>query len=88
MTDEKFSYEEYENVRKSLVGKVHEHLTDKDREFLLSVKNATPDWNIYDFQHFPSIKWKLQNLQKLKEKNPDKHKEQFEALKEKLYGVV
>ncbi|MGN6490820.1 MAG: nucleotidyl transferase AbiEii/AbiGii toxin family protein [Agriterribacter sp.] len=88
MTDEKFSYEEYECVRKNLVAKIHEHLTDKDREFLLSVKNATPDWSIYDFQHFPSIKWKLQNLQKLKEKNPDKHKEQFEALKEKLYGVV
>lgn len=85
MTDEPFTYEEYESVREKLVSIIHDHLTDKDREFLLSVKNATPDWDIYDFQRFPSINWKLQNLQKLKDKNPDKHKEQHEALKEKLH---
>jgi len=52
MTDEAFAYEEYESVR-----------NDEDKEFLLSVKNATPDWSIYDFQRFPSINWKLQNIQ-------------------------
>lgn len=84
MTDEEFSYEEYESIRKELVTTSHEHLTDRDKEFLLSVKNVTPDWSIYNFQHFPSIKWKLQNLQKLKEKNPEKHQEQYNALMEKL----
>lgn len=84
MTDEVFTYEEYESVRKKLVDTIHENLTDKDKEFLLSVKNATPDWSLYDFQRFPSINWKLQNLQKLKEKNPDKHKEQYKVLKKKL----
>ena len=84
MTDEAFAYEEYEKVREKLVSIIHENLTEKDKEFLLSVKNATPDWSIYDFQKFPSINWKLQNLQKLKEKNPDKHKEQYAALKAKL----
>lgn len=84
MTDEIFTYEEYESVRKKLVVTVHQNLTDKDKEFLLSVKNVTPDWSIYDFQRFPSIKWKLQNLQKLKDRNPDKHKEQYEMLRKKL----
>ncbi len=84
MTGEEFSYEEYESVREKLLATIHEHLTDKDKEFLLSVKNLTPDWSIYDFQHFPSIKWKLQNLQKLKEENPEKHQEQYNALMEKL----
>jgi hypothetical protein len=84
MTDNEFSYEEYERIREKLVVTIHENLTDKDKEFLLSVKNTTPDWSIYDFQHFPSINWKLQNLRKLKEKNPEKHKEQYEALKKKL----
>ncbi len=59
MTDEAFSYEEYEIVRKKLLGTIYEHLTDKDKEFLLSVKNVTPDWSIYDFHRFPSIIWKL-----------------------------
>ena len=84
MTDETFDYEEYERVRKKLVETIHQSLSDKDKEFLLSVKNVTPDWSIYDFQRFPSINWKLQNLQKLKEKNPEKHAEQYEALKDKL----
>jgi len=85
MTDEAFTYEEYESVRKKLVGIINDNLNDKDKEFLLSVKNATPDWSIYDFQRFPSINWKLQNIQKLKDKNPDKHKELYEALRKKLH---
>lgn len=84
MTDEKFSYEEFEAIREKLVETIHQGLTERDKEFLLSVKNLTPDWSIYDFQKFPSINWKLQNLQKLKDKNPDKHRKQYEALKEKL----
>jgi hypothetical protein len=67
-----------------LVQVVNQSLTQKDKEFLLSVKNVNPDWSIYDFQRFPSINWKLQNLQKLKANNPAKHKEQLERLKEKL----
>lgn len=84
MTDEPFSYEEYESIREKLVAIIHESLTDQDKAFLLSVKNVTPDWSIYDFQRFPSINWKLQNLQKLKDKNPEKHREQYMALKEKF----
>lgn len=84
MTDEEFSYKEYERVRQKLVETIHENLTDKDKGFLLSVKSGTPNWGVYDFQHFPSINWKLQNIQKLKDKNPDKHKEQYEALRKKL----
>jgi predicted nucleotidyltransferase component of viral defense system len=84
MTDENFSYEEFEAIREKLVETIHQGLTERDKKFLLSVKNLTPDWSIYDFQRFPSIKWKLQNLEKLKNKNPEKHKEQYEALKAKL----
>jgi len=87
MTDEIFTYEEYESVRKKLVVTIHQSLIDKDKEFLFSVKNVTPDWSIYDFKRFPSINWKLQNLQKLKDRNPNKHKEQYESLKTKL-GVL
>lgn len=84
MTDEAFTYEEFEKVRETLVAKVNDSLNDQDKAFLLGFKNVMPDWSIYDFQRFPSINWKLQNLQKLKENNPDKHSGLYERLREKL----
>ena len=67
-----------------LNGFIPESLTTKDKEFSLSVKNCEPDWGIYDFERFPAVQWKLQNLRKLKSNNPEKHKQLYEALKEKL----
>lgn len=84
MSEEKFSYEEYEAVRAKLIKTVHERLTATDRKFLLSIKNLTPDWSLYDFERFPAVQWKLQNLQRLKDTNPQKHKQQYDALKAKI----
>jgi predicted nucleotidyltransferase component of viral defense system len=84
MSDEVFKYEEYERIREKLVRTVHANLTESDKVFLLSVKNVTPDWNIYDFERFPAINWKLQNLRNLKTKNPDKHRDLYETLEKKL----
>ena len=85
MSEEAFSYQEYEAVRKKLVTTINENLGMKDKTFLLSVKNVTPDWSIYNFEKFPAVAWKLQNLQNLKKSNPQKHAKQFEDLKKKLY---
>jgi predicted nucleotidyltransferase component of viral defense system len=84
MSAEEFSYEEFETVRAQLIKTIHQSLTKEDKQFLLSVKNLTPDWSIYDFERFPAIVWKLYNLQKLKENNPEKHRQQYEFLKETL----
>ncbi len=65
-------------------GDMRASVTSKDKEFLLSVHNVAPDWSIYDYERFPAVQWKLQNLQKLKTSNPDKHREQYEALKDVL----
>jgi hypothetical protein len=86
MSDVKFTYDDFERTREQLVETVNKSLTPKDKEFLLSVKNCEPDWSIYDFERFPAVQWKLHNLRKLKESNPDKHKQLYEALKEKLEG--
>lgn len=83
MTNEIFSYSEYETIRKELVVTIQNNLTREDRQFLLGFKNLTPDWSRYDFQHFPAIRWKLQNLQKLKDSNPNKYRTQYEALKKR-----
>lgn len=84
MSDEEFTYEEYETVRERLVRVVNDRLTDRDKAFLLSFKKAEPDWSIYDFERFPSIQWKLRNLTTLKKTNPQKHRQQYDLLKEKL----
>ncbi len=86
MSDETFSYEEFEHVREALVKEMHESLTEEDKKFLLNFKNVQPDWSIYNFETFPAVQWKMQNLQKLKEAWPAKHAEQYETLKKKLFG--
>ncbi|MDE3016590.1 MAG: nucleotidyl transferase AbiEii/AbiGii toxin family protein [Pseudomonadota bacterium] len=80
MTTEDFTYDEYEQVRERLTRIVRESLTKRDRDFLLSVKNLTPDWSIHDFERFPSVQWKLLNLRKLRDVSPEKHRAQYEAL--------
>jgi hypothetical protein len=55
MTDETFSYEEYESTREKFVATIHQNLTESDKNFLLRIKNITPDWSIYDFKRFPAI---------------------------------
>lgn len=86
MSDEPFTYEDFEQTRSRLVQTIKESLTLEDKRFLLSIKNGDPDWSIHHFEHFPAIQWKLQNLRKLKKNNPEKHKKLYEALKEKLEG--
>lgn len=86
MSDIEFTYDDFERTREQLVKTVNKSLTAEDKTFLLSVKNCEPNWSIYDFERFPAVQWKLHNLRKLKESNPDKHKQLYETLKEKLEG--
>lgn len=84
MSTEPFSYDDYENTRDILLENVQAAMTQKDKDFLLSIKNVAPDWTLYDFERFPAVQWKLQNLERLKSKNPDKHQEQYHLLEKIL----
>ncbi len=84
MTEEAFTYEDFEATRIQLVETIHEKLSEEDRGFLLSFNRLEPDWAIYNFQHFPSVRWKLQNLQKLRETQPEKFNKQCDLL-ERLF---
>ncbi|NJK94511.1 MAG: nucleotidyl transferase AbiEii/AbiGii toxin family protein [Bacteroidales bacterium] len=87
MTAAPFSYEEYENTRKRLLNEIHSKLKETDKSFLLSFKNGEPDWKLFPVENlkdFPAVKWKLENLKKLKETNPKKHAEFVKVLEEKL----
>ena len=87
MSDELFTYEEYEQVRETMVKKVQVSLTAEDKFFILAFKNGTPDWSIYNFEAYPSIQWKLLNLEKIKSSNSSKHKELYDSLKRKLDSI-
>ena len=77
MTNISFTYNDFEETRRDLIEKVNKMLTDEDKEFLISFEQGEPEWNkccIGNVYNYPSVKWKLQNILKLKETNPDKHK--------------
>lgn len=87
MTDEPFGYEDYVQAREELIELVNGNLTQTDREFLLSFECGEPDWSkccAGDLSAYPSVKWKLQNIAKLKKSNPHKFDLGLAKLKEGL----
>lgn len=85
MSDVDFSYSDYEEARKNLIALVNDSLTYTDREFLLSFEEGIPDWSkccAGNLSIYPSVKWKIRNIVKLKKTNPDKHKQGTEKLRQ------
>jgi hypothetical protein len=68
MTEEIFTYSDFELYRDKLIVQINSSLSSQDKQFLLSVKQLNPDWSIYDFENFPAVQWRLQNLQKIETK--------------------
>ena len=90
MSDIPFTYEEFEQTRDELTRKVDALLTPEDKSFLLSFESSEPDWEHFEFgyfQDYPSVKWKLQNLLKLKSQNPTKLKEEVSKLERIFKGL-
>jgi len=69
LSSESFTYSEFEHTRESLVKAVNNRLTQEDKEFISGFKRLEPDWTIYDFERFPAIQWKLENLRRFKQLN-------------------
>lgn len=83
MTDTPFSYQDYEETRSRLIEIVNGGLTEDDKEFLISFEEGNPDWSkccAGNLEAYPSVKWKLQNIDSLKKKNPKKHKDGIDKL--------
>lgn len=87
MTDDSFGYDEYENTREFLIKMINESLTREDKHFLLAFNKGEPNWIKVDYSKFPAVKWKLLNINKLKESNPQKFREQVESLEYTLFLV-
>ena len=75
MTDVAFTYEEFEATRDKLILDTNALIKTEDKNFLVSFELGEPDWNIFEYPYFkdyPSVQWKMMNLQKLKKQNPAK----------------
>ena len=84
MTLEPFTYQDFENTRIKVLEVIHRSLSTKDKDFIIGFEATEPDWTVYDFEKYPSVQWKLQNLIKLKTNNSQKHLEGVNLLKENL----
>jgi hypothetical protein len=63
---------ELEETRNHLIRRLKRDLTQKERQFLLSLKRADPQWDLIPVPHLsemPAIRWKLRNLQQLARRN-------------------
>lgn len=84
MSEIPFSYDDFTETRKKLILDINDVLTPEDKKFLIDFERAEPDWlnsPYTDFESYPSIRWKLLNLSKLKKSNPSKMEENVERLK-------
>jgi predicted nucleotidyltransferase component of viral defense system len=87
MTAEPVSLGELEDARVRLAGDLLARLDDKAMRFLLSLHDAEPDFEAIGMPqaaNLPAVRWKLINLAKLKEQNPEKHAQQRQAIEEML----
>ncbi len=78
-----------QEVRHKLRTELPAALTANQREFLLGLVANDPDWRLMKYPHLsqlPALRWKLQNLTRLKRSNPSKFAQQAEELRRRLAG--
>ena len=82
MAKEKFDYEDFIKISKLLREKISNLFSDNDKKFILSFKRGKPDWSLFvkDISQYPSIKWKLANINNLIDSNPAKYREMYDKL--------
>ena len=73
MTEADISLESLLNTRETLIKSIQQSLSPKEKQFILSVKQAKPDYSLMSFnnlQAFPALQWKLFNIKRM---NKNKH---------------
>jgi len=74
-------------ARTRMIKDLQAGLDADERRFLLSLVRAEPDWNALDIAHvgeLPAIRWKLQNLTRLKAHRPEQFERQHIELAARL----
>jgi len=87
MTHDEVSLETLYEARDKLIKWIHQSLTHEEKEFLISFVELKPVFSklgIAKAESFPSIHWKLINLEKLKKQNSKKFNLQSSELRKQL----
>lgn len=75
MTLTAITYNELIKAREQLIQSIQTTLTPKEKEFILSVKETTPQWDLLEIEgieKLPAIQWKIQNIQKMEKSKRQK----------------
>jgi len=83
MTRAPVSFEELLLTRKRLIADIQSRFDENTKRFLLSLHDGTPDFDAIDRPQaadLPAVRWKLINLEKLKNENGTKHTAQRREL--------
>ena len=86
---EPLSLGELEEARRRLFSELPAALTNHQRSFLSGLVRGEPDWSLMCCAHLsemPAIRWKLENLARLKQTSPEKFARQATGLEAKLGG--
>lgn len=89
MSEIPFTYNDFEATREKLVNDVNSVMTEDDRRFLIGFEELSVDWEnspYSSFKEYPSVRWKMQNLQKLKASNPKKLNAEADRLRN-IFGM-
>ncbi|UVL82708.1 nucleotidyl transferase AbiEii/AbiGii toxin family protein [Pseudomonas sp. B21-028] len=68
MTREPATLDQLESTRTSLLTAIREQFTERDADFLLSLKRGEPDWsllNLPGIDQLPAVRWKLRNIMEM-----------------------
>ena len=83
MTREAVSRDALADTGRRLHADIKSRLRGEIAAFLLSLHDAAPDFGLVDLPEaagLPAVRWKLINLEKLKQADPAKHAAQRRAL--------
>lgn len=87
MTAQPIQLEALLDARERMMRELQQKMSDDERRFLLSLVAAEPDWALLNMGHLaelPGVRWKVQNLERLRNSNAKKFAEQRDSLTNSL----
>jgi hypothetical protein len=84
MTSEEVTCDGLEKTREQLVSVIARELTIQERQFVVSVKERMPQWELIGLegvQNLPAVQWKLLNIGRMA---PAKHQQALRKLRDDL----
>jgi predicted nucleotidyltransferase component of viral defense system len=84
MVVEPVTPEELRTIGEQLVSKLRKEMTQEERQFIVSVKEGKPQWNLLGvpgIENLPAVQWKLLNIGRM---THGKHREALRKLRDYL----